>query len=73
MRQPFEFDPNDKVKHKFMIQSLKVQPGQDLTTVVSDNFCSFTLGFSLIPVHLMKTLITMFGTSFSGKMLIPDC
>jgi len=33
MRQPFEFDPAERVRHKFMIQSVRMQPGQTLNTI----------------------------------------
>ena len=38
MRQPFEVDSAERLRHKFMIQSVKVQPGQNIATIVSVNF-----------------------------------
>jgi len=35
MRQPFEFDPAERVRHKFMIQTVKLEPGMTLENVVS--------------------------------------
>lgn len=35
MRQPSESGATEMSKHKFMIQSLKVTPDKDLTTIVS--------------------------------------
>jgi len=35
MLQPFDHDPNERLRHKFMIQSVMVQPGQNADTIVS--------------------------------------
>lgn len=35
MRQPYDYDPNERVRHKFMIQSVVMQPEHQIETVVS--------------------------------------
>ena len=39
--QPFEFDPNEKNKHKFMVQSMFAPETGEINqdTLVSDPFC----------------------------------
>lgn len=41
MLQPFEFDPSEKTKHKFMIQSMIVQAEAEESELVSDRECTF--------------------------------
>lgn len=39
MLQPFDYDPNEKSKHKFMVQTLFAPPNvSDMDSLVSDDF-----------------------------------
>lgn len=41
MLQPFDYDPNEKSKHKFMVQSMLAPPDMtDMEGVVSVSHCS---------------------------------
>lgn len=41
MLQPFDYDPNEKSKHKFMVQTLFAPPNvSDMDSLVSDDFVS---------------------------------
>lgn len=49
MLQPFDYDPNEKSKHKFMVQSLLAPPEMtDMECVVSDGPANIT-GFAPHP------------------------
>ena len=46
--QPFEYDPNEKNKHKFMVQSMFAPDGEiNQDTLVSDGACCMLLSTSL--------------------------
>lgn len=48
MLQPFDYDPNEKSKHKFMVQTIFAPPNvSDMDSLVSDFFFSFF--FWLLP------------------------
>lgn len=50
MLQPFDYDPNEKSKHKFMVQSMLAPPDMtDMEGVVSISFLksSFTINMFL--------------------------
>ena len=49
MRQPFELDAAEKARHKFMIQSVKVLPGQNVATIVS-----FTVYMPLMLIKIVR-------------------
>lgn len=39
MLQPFDYDPNEKSKHKFMVQTLFAPPNvSDMDSLVSEDF-----------------------------------
>ena len=45
--QPFEYDPNEKNKHKFMVQSMFAPDGEiNQDTLVSDGACCMLLSTS---------------------------
>lgn len=42
MLQPFDYDPNEKSKHKFMVQTLFAPPNvSDMDSLVSEYFFLF--------------------------------
>lgn len=44
MLQPFDYDPNEKSKHKFMVQTIFAPPNvSDMDSLVSDNYHYFFL------------------------------
>lgn len=47
MLQPFDYDPNEKSKHKFMVQTLFAPPNvSDMDSLVSDDFITI-----LVVIH----------------------
>lgn len=46
MLQPFDYDPNEKSKHKFMVQTTYAPPNiTDMEAVVSKNGVKWLLSF----------------------------
>lgn len=47
MLQPFDYDPNEKSKHKFMVQTIFAPPNiSDMEAVVSVEVWKFFFGFN---------------------------
>lgn len=54
MLQPFDYDPNEKSKHKFMVQTIFAPPNvSDMDSLVSDCFYAFC------PSHEMQSLLKL--------------
>lgn len=61
MLQPFDYDPNEKSKHKFMVQTLFAPPNvSDMDSLVSDDFLPVALRAARVAqteaVDSLKTL-----------------
>lgn len=49
MLQPFDYDPNEKSKHKFMVQTIFAPPNvSDMDALVSDLFIYFYYYLTLL-------------------------
>ena len=57
MRQPFELDAAEKARHKFMIQSVKVLPGQNVATIVSFTVYMHLMLIKIVIVRLWPLLL----------------
>ena len=59
---PFDYDPTDKYKHKFMVQSIIVPAAatqQDIDNMVCDNMRQFSDVFLLVFVRQKLIIITV--------------
>lgn len=63
MLQPFDYDPNEKSKHKFMVQSLLAPPDMtDTEGVVSTDSCHLLSGglYSLVQDRFLLSACASF-------------
>lgn len=67
MLQPFDYDPNEKSKHKFMVQTLFAPPNvSDMDSLVSDDFLLLLLLFLLsFMLHSLQKLTLFIFISFN--------
>lgn len=64
MLQPFDYDPNEKSKHKFMVQSMLAPYDMtDMEGVVSTKFLKSVFG------HCTQALLQYFGDLFQREKM----
>lgn len=68
MLQPFDYDPNEKSKHKFMVQTTYAPPNiTDMEAVVSKNRVKWLLSFFFSLKKLGLTINDPFFCNFFLK------
>lgn len=71
MLQPFDYDPNEKSKHKFMVQSMFAPPDtSDMEAVVSTNASSPSLQSTKAGVAVREVCtLVLYGFPNLGEQL----